>query len=547
MKKKIFCIVFVVCTFFGASLLLIFFLLGDSFHTDSVKYVLKEPTSFYKGYRLAKERCVLCHVYPSPDVLPKSEWDVYLYRMATYMGLDINDLNFMNLEERVERSLSREAEALKELGVPPKMPLLTLDEFKLVWNYYRNVALKEFPPQPKKLPIKESKLFQPKVFNHSSKVHKLVSAVRFNPFNKHVYVGVVPDRVSKLNSKILVFDSQGKFIDQIEMAHPPISLQFFDGGFYLSSFFISNRSTKYHELVKYELKNGTNAPKAIIGNLYRTTDFHFVDFNRDGQQDILTTQFGGAQGQVAWYESKNNTYVEHVLINVSGALKAHVADFNQDKLPDFIVLMAASREGVYLFLNKGNGEFSQRTLVKYHPAFGYTDMAVADFNQDGYIDFATSNGNEDIGNRPNRPYQGIRVYVNDGHNQFQEMFYYPMLKPMRLNKGDFDGDGNMDLVAISPYVQKGNKKYENFVLLMNQSEKSNIGFEIHTVKQTNEHYWLAMDPADVDGDGDIDILLGAFNGFLNTNTTFTNQPELARFSETNTKEPSVWLLENMTF
>ena len=74
------------------------------------------------------------------------------------------------------------------------------------------------------------------------------------------------------------------------------------------------------------------------------------------------------------------------LIPLPGAVKAYMDDFNKDGLPDIIVLMAQAQEGIFLFLNKGNGNFEKKELLRFPPIYGSSYFEMDDVNGDGLKD-----------------------------------------------------------------------------------------------------------------------------------------------------------------
>src|SRR2546427_9218965 len=117
--------------------------------------------------------------------------------------------------------------------------------------------------------------------------------------------------------------------------------------------------------------NGFQKNLALAENLTRPVEAVFADLNNDGKEDFVVCSFGNYIGRFSWFESLGaNNYREHILFDRPGAVRACVYDFNKDGLPDIIVMMAQAREGIYIFTNKGNGEFTMSPVVEYHPAFG---------------------------------------------------------------------------------------------------------------------------------------------------------------------------------
>jgi hypothetical protein len=131
---------------------------------------------------------------------------------------------------------------------------------------------------------------------------------------------------------------------------------------------------------------------------------------------------------------------------------------------------------------------------------------VADFNRDGFPDLVYANGdNADFSNSL-KAYHGIRIYLNDGQNNFRRAFFYPLHGATQVIPLDYDQDGDLDLAAIAFFPDYERKPQESFVYLEN---KGNLHFEASTFANSGKGHWLTMDAGDLDQDGDADLVLGA--------------------------------------
>jgi hypothetical protein len=247
----------------------------------------------------------------------------------------------------------------------------------------------------------------------------------------------------------------------------------------------------------------------VLDELPRPVDTHFADFNGDGREDILVCGYGNILGELAWYETKAaDKPVKHVIQDRPGAIKAHVHDFNRDGRPDIVVMFAQAREGIELLLNKGGGVFDRQVIVEKHPAWGYAHLELVDVNGDGAMDLLACDNGDHINHiPPYKPYHGIYLYLNDGKNNFSEAWFHPLNGAYKTITRDFDLDGDPDIAAISFYADYRRYPREGFIYLEN---KGGWTFETFSFEESLRGRWLTMDAGDLDGDGDLDIVLGAF-------------------------------------
>jgi hypothetical protein len=247
----------------------------------------------------------------------------------------------------------------------------------------------------------------------------------------------------------------------------------------------------------------------LLDSLQRPVFSAYADLNNDHQEDIALSEFGDRSGSFSWLENKGaNTYQKHVLRSMPGSIKSIIDDFNRDGLPDIIVLMAQGDEGVFIYYNEGQGRFREHRVLSFSPSYGSNYFELADFNNDGYEDIITSNG--DNGDYPPilKSYHGIRIFLNDGKNEFKEKVFLPVNGIGKVIARDFDKDGDLDLASIAYFADFNNHPSEAFVYWRNEGD---FQFAPSTIKHVLEGRWIAMDAGDYDGDGDVDIILGNAN------------------------------------
>src|SRR5207302_10763581 len=139
--------------------------------------------------------------------------------------------------------------------------------------------------------------------------------------------------------------------------------------------------------------------------------------------------------------------------------------------------------------------------------FGSTHIEVADFNHDGFPDLLVSNGDNGEYPSPFKNYHGIRIFLNDGHNHFTQSWFFPLNGAFKAMAADFGRDGLLDIIAISFFPDYQKSPEESFIYLKN---KGDFSFEAFSFPECTLGRWLTMDANDMDGDGDLDIVLGSF-------------------------------------
>ncbi|MCX8068975.1 MAG: VCBS repeat-containing protein, partial [Thermodesulfovibrionales bacterium] len=115
------------------------------------------------------------------------------------------------------------------------------------------------------------------------------------------------------------------------------------------------------------------------------------------------------------------------------------------------------------------------------------EVACADFNKDGYNDIALA-----------VKYSGVHIYLNDLSGAIDPLnasIYSNIHHPTSLKTADFNGDGNMDVIALvedAAYIMLG---------------KGDGTFSIHTPYYAGPSMSLFVQVGDLNNDGRIDFVL----------------------------------------
>jgi hypothetical protein len=255
-----------------------------------------------------------------------------------------------------------------------------------------------------------------------------------------------------------------------------------------------------------QLTSGTKS-QILIDSLKRPVHVQRADMNKDGEEDFIVSAFGNFTGALLVYQKKDDRYLKHTIHNFSGNRKTIIRDFNEDGLPDILTLMAQGDEQIALFTNRGNFRFSFQILLKFPPVYGSSYFEVYDFNKDGKADILYTNGDNADFSSILKPYHGVRIFLNDGKNQFEESWFYPMHGASMAHAVDFDKDGDLDIAAISFFPDFKKHPENSFVYLENQ-KNTFIPFKTNLAGSAR---WITMESADIDHDEDTDVILGSLN------------------------------------
>jgi len=474
-------------------------------------------SSIVAGEQLAKKYCQSCHQFPDPSLLDVKSWENGVF---PNMGPRLGIFNF-NWTEYPSMRRDKNVPA----GFYPAKPLLSPEEWQNMLNYYIATAPDTMPQQQRPFPIvNDLAIFQvssPAIkgpnpttcFLQIDTIHTPHTIFQSDIFRKSV---IHYDRnLQPLDS----FSSSGPVIDIDFRARPAVATNIGQ---------LNPTNAKRGKLQTIRTDGyGRMVLDSItpIDSLRRPVQYVQVDLNADGKPDELVCEFGNLTGALSWYENMGgNQYTRHVLRAAPGAIKAYVKDYNKDGLPDLIVLFAQGEEGIFLFTNLGHGQFDQKEVLRFPPSYGSSYFELDDFNQDGFPDIVYTCGDNADFSQVLKPYHGVYIFLNDGHWQFSQKYFFPVNGCYKAMARDFDGDGDLDLAIISFFADYQTQPEEGFVYLENTG---NFIFKPHSLVATQQGRWLTMDVGDLDGDGKPDILLGNFSVapvFIKPLTPFTLGP-----------------------
>jgi hypothetical protein len=269
----------------------------------------------------------------------------------------------------------------------------------------------------------------------------------------------------------------------------------------------------YDRDVLLKQKYSTQGPAMTVG-----------DVNGDGLDDVY---MGGATGQVKqlFIQQKNGKFVESKqpdfgLDVTTENTDALFFDADKDNDLDLFVVTGSNEFEVnapelhdLLYLNDGKGNFKRD--IRFPSIFENGSCVTAgDFDNDGDQDLF-------VGSRMISGKYGMNptsnFYINDGTGNFknQSKRYMPQINDLGMvtdaEWSDIDKDGYLDLVVT--------QDWGGIVVFKNERGRT------LTLKETiknSEGLWNCLKPADIDGDGDIDFIVGNIGDNIKLKTSIQN-------------------------
>ena len=253
---------------------------------------------------------------------------------------------------------------------------------------------------------------------------------------------------------------------------------------------------------------GTNNPQSVFA----------ADLDGDGDMDMLSAS--NNDSKIAWYKNtdgQGNFGPQQIISETNGrAAVVFAADMDADGRTD--VLAVAGGKLLWFKNIDGQGNFGNAQEISTD--IGAYSIFASDLDNDGDMDVLTSSF---------APYT-ISWFENaDGLGSFgtQNVISTNFDSPLDAKAADIDGDGDMDVLSGSTYIDN------NVVWFKNTDGQGT--FVQQQILTTDIKYPGDAITADIDGDGDLDIVVASekLEGnrviwFENTNGqgNFSNGPNL---------------------
>lgn len=447
-----------------------------------------------EGALLAKINCSSCHQYPEPKLLDKTTWKEHILpRMGYMMGvLSAKQLGVDFIEPAAMQA------ALANPMLFRSESTISKKEWEAIEQFYLNNAPNEPITANKPTITTELKQFE-------VKIPDIALSPPSTTMVKFTEQGFA---VGDANSKRLYFfDQEMELQGAANAREGAVWLNELEDGFVATSMGSFSPTDQESGFTMFLPKSKNQKPLVLQDSLKRPVHTEIADLDGDGISDFVICEFAKWTGNLSWWKNDGKGNLKrNILKNMPGAIKAYIKDMNGDEQPDIVALFGQGDEGIFIFYNEGAGEFRAEQVLQFPPSYGSSYFNLFDYNGDEHPDLIYTNGDNADYPPIDKAYHGIRIFENDGNNQFEEVWFYPLQGAYSAIPNDFDQDGDLDIAAISFFPNFQTAPQESFVYLENQG---NMQFNAQTFPKYNSGRWIVMDSGDLDKDGDTDLLLGS--------------------------------------
>jgi len=230
-----------------------------------------------------------------------------------------------------------------------------------------------------------------------------------------------------------------------------------------------------------------------------------ADIDGDGDLDLLTAAQGAAE--LAWFENtdgQGSFGSKTIIAGVSNIYMALAGDMDGDNDLDVVVVSNGADRVIWYENTDGAGTFSTGTIITTLTD-GATSLELADIDGDGDLDVLSTSYLDDK----------LAYYINDGAGVFgAQNIISTMNGAIYVHAADMDNDGDLDILAAG--------HLSNTVSFFKNNGSLNFAAPV-TITATASGASSVI-ATDIDGDNNLDVLVSYSNSdkvvwFANTNGT----------------------------
>ncbi|WKV12688.1 BspA family leucine-rich repeat surface protein [Marivirga harenae] len=215
-----------------------------------------------------------------------------------------------------------------------------------------------------------------------------------------------------------------------------------------------------------------------------------ADINADGNLDIAVGKTGIGELDIFLGNGDGSFVVGTSIAFVSGGSAGlALEDINNDGHLD---LISNYFNELHIQIGNGTGNFTPASgsPKNLSPFFNPGELAIADFNEDGFIDIVTMGGSPG----------SVLVLLNNQDNTFADPLLYPAGENgFEIVVGDYNADENIDIAVLSFDSQ-------NITTLSGDGLGGFTAFPASPIDMPGIN--LGLSQGDFDGDGIIDLVVG---------------------------------------
>jgi hypothetical protein len=263
-------------------------------------------------------------------------------------------------------------------------------------------------------------------------------------------------------------------------------------------------------IVLENLGNGRFTQRVLADGIARAADARAGDLDGDGDLDVAVAGFGYDAGETRWLRNLGGWRFEGIVLqNLSGPINVEIVDLDGDGDRDIASLVSQEWEEIYAFINDGQGRFGTKLIWgSTNDDFGSSWLTAADMDKDGDVDFLYSNGDAfDYAPAGSRPWHGVQWVENRGGLTFAVHRIADLSGASSPHPADLDGDGDLDVAVVSAYNDWDDPAAQSLVWLENDGA---MRFALHDVANTPTHL-VTVSSGDLTGDGRADLVTGGLH------------------------------------
>lgn len=274
--------------------------------------------------------------------------------------------------------------------------------------------------------------------------------------------------------------------------------------------------------IPYQLKlqlyriNGTNVPSLYreINGLHNG-DMIIADFNANGSPDLLACGKTWSEAQLFWLKDLSTS----IQLGSFDYCDLAAADVDKDGDLDFVVSGQSGSSGkTALYLND-NGNFVVAQGQTNLPQVVHSAVAFGDLTGDGYPDLVVSGG--EIGPEIMTGRTTVFKNVNGSFSYYDTISSLEGTFAGNVHIADFDSDGKYDVV-----LNGGTTGFGTPITYYYRNDGT--GALTLTAKLVGVMYGMNA-IGDIDNDGDLDMVSGGWSGEFNVTHYYKNKSTRANF------------------